>query len=106
MLNDEMAGATANQPIINTLMEYFLLRRGTAAAKASPQAKSAIAALKPCATQNLISVFVIAVSICLLSAVAQTQVQTLAQTREQLLQDLESGRLRDAVLLGQQAVSR
>src|SRR5580658_9356230 len=46
--------------------------------------------------------------LCLSSSVAaaQTQAPTLTQTREQLLQNLESGQLRDAVLLGQQAVSR
>jgi tetratricopeptide (TPR) repeat protein len=41
-----------------------------------------------------------------LPAPAQTQNPTRAQTRQQLLQDLDSGQLRDAVLLGQQAVSR
>jgi len=50
----------------------------------------------------------IAILVCLLClhAPAQTQNLTRAQTRQQLLQDLESGELRDAVLLGQQAVSR
>jgi tetratricopeptide (TPR) repeat protein len=49
-----------------------------------------------------------AVLFCLLclAATAQTQNLTRAQTRQQLLQDLESSQLRDAVLLGQQAVSR
>src|SRR5260370_24405204 len=36
----------------------------------------------------------------------QAQNQTQAQMRQRLLQDLESGQLRDAVLLGQRAVSR
>ncbi len=51
---------------------------------------------------------VIATSLCIwcLPAPAQTQGQTQAQTRRQLLQDIESGQFREAVLLGQQAVSR
>src|SRR5580698_6616421 len=44
--------------------------------------------------------------LCLSFSIASAQASTLAQTRDQLLQDLESGRLREAVLLGQQAVSR
>src|SRR5271165_4271130 len=46
--------------------------------------------------------------LCLLGSIAaaQTQNHTAAQMRQQLLQELDSGRLRDAVLLGQQAVSR
>ena len=58
--------------------------------------------------RNLAPVFGLAASLCLLSASvpARAQIQTQAQTRQQLLQDLDSGQLRDAVLLGQQAVSR
>src|SRR5258708_35507786 len=44
--------------------------------------------------------------LCLSCLATQAQNQTQAQTRQQLLQDLDSGQLRDAVLLGQQAVSR
>jgi tetratricopeptide (TPR) repeat protein len=57
---------------------------------------------------SVIATTVIATSLCLLLAVApaQTQNPTQAQTRQQLLQKLESGQFRDAVLLGQQAVSR
>src|SRR5208282_720699 len=40
------------------------------------------------------------------AAPAQTQDLTPAQTRQQLLQDLDSGQLRDAIVLGEQAVSR
>jgi len=40
------------------------------------------------------------------AALAQTQDLTPAQTRQQLLQDLDSGQLRDAILLGEQAASR
>jgi len=56
----------------------------------------------------LVTITITAILVCLLcvSAPAQTQNLTRAQTRQQLLQDLESGQLRDAVLLGQQAVSR
>src|SRR5258708_3305288 len=58
--------------------------------------------------------FVVAVAnlLCVLCASAsaqtqdQAQDQTQAQTRRQLLQELDSGQFRDAVLLGQQAVSR
>ena len=124
MLNDGMMGATACRRL-NRVMENFLLRSLTAAAKAGPQAKPVNAALKPstpsrqnrpcwgprrCATQNLNPVFVIVIATSLYlscwSAAAHAQNQTQAQTRQQLLQDLDSGQLRDAVLLGQQAVSR
>ena len=37
---------------------------------------------------------------------AQAQNQTQAQAREQLLKEINAGQLRDAVLLGQQSVSR
>src|SRR6202521_6018474 len=112
MLNDAMTGTTALRRLNSTLIEYFLRRSLTAAAKAGPLAKPVIAALKRCATQNLGHVFVIATaiatSLCLssVSVPAQAQNQTQAQTRQQLLQELDSGQLRDAVLLGQQAVSR
>jgi tetratricopeptide (TPR) repeat protein len=65
--------------------------------------------LKRCATRNPVLLFfliAIAYLCCLLGTPALAQNQTQAQTRRQLLQDLESGQLRDAVLLGQQAVSR
>ncbi len=124
MLNDGMMGTTARQRL-NGVMEDFLLRSLTAAAKAGPQPKPVNAALKPstpsrqnraywgprrCATQNLNPVFVIVIATSLYlsywSAAAHAQNQTQAQTRQQLLQNLDSGQLRDAVLLGQQAVSR
>jgi Flp pilus assembly protein TadD len=106
----------------STMVEYFLRNSSTPAAKAAVQSRPVIAALKPstpsrenracwgprcCATQNLAPVFIV-IAICLLSALAlaQTQNLTRAQTRQQLLQDLESGQLQGAVLLGQQAVSR
>src|SRR5258708_3358535 len=123
MINDAMTGTTVRRQLNSTLIEYFLCHCLTAAAKAGPQAKPVIAALKPsppprqdracrgprrCATRNPAPVFVIAASLCLLSLFvqAQAQSQTQAQTRQQLLHDLDSGQLRDAVLLGQQAVSR
>ncbi len=120
-----MTGTAGRLQLNSTLVEYSLRNRSTAAAKAAHQSKRVIAALKPstpsrqnracwgprrCATPNLTPVFVIviAISLCLLSvaARAQTQDRTRVQTREQLLQDLNSDQLRDAVLLGQQAVSR
>jgi Flp pilus assembly protein TadD len=56
----------------------------------------------------LVIITITAILVCLLcvSAPAQTQNLTRAQTRQQLLQDLDSGQLQDAVLLGQRAVSR
>ncbi|MGC1788719.1 MAG: tetratricopeptide repeat protein, partial [Terriglobales bacterium] len=48
----------------------------------------------------------VAIVVCLASLVAQTQDQTPAQLRQQLLQEIDEGQLREAVLLGQQAVSR
>src|SRR5271156_2067815 len=59
-------------------------------------------------THSLGPVFFVAASLFLvcLSAPAQSQSQTQAQTHQQLLDELDSGQLRDAVLLGQQAVSR
>src|ERR1700675_1309930 len=122
MINNGMMGAIALRRL-NRVMENFLLRSLPAAAQSGPQAKPVIAALKPstpsrqnracrgprrCATRNPAPVFVIAASLCLLSLFvqAQAQNQTQAQTRQQLLHDLDSGQLRDAVLVGQQAVSR
>ena len=58
---------------------------------------------------GFISIFafsVMTISFGLSSAIAQTQSQALAQARQQLLQELDGGRLREAVLQGQQAVSR
>jgi tetratricopeptide (TPR) repeat protein len=66
----------------------------------------------PPAFQNPVHRFMAAASIVavafLLSipAPAQTQNLTQAQTRQQLLQALDSGQLRDAILLGERAVSR
>src|SRR6202790_3029057 len=122
MINDGIMGATARRGL-NRVMEDFLLRSLPAAAKAGPRSKPVIAALKPstpsrqnracwgpkhCATRNLAPAFFIATSLWLLSVSdqAQAQLPTKAQPRQQLLQDLDSGQLRDAVLLGQQAVSR
>ncbi|MFZ0797513.1 MAG: tetratricopeptide repeat protein [Terriglobales bacterium] len=53
-------------------------------------------------------VFSVALFVCLLclAAPAQAPNQTETQIRQQLLQELESGEFRDAVLLGQQAVAR
>jgi tetratricopeptide (TPR) repeat protein len=66
--------------------------------------------LKRSATQNLAAIFtIIAVVISLLlsmSASAQTQDQTPAQMRQRLLQDLDSGQLPAAILLGEKAVAR
>jgi tetratricopeptide (TPR) repeat protein len=53
----------------------------------------------------VLSVVLIVPLLCL-AAPAQTQNLTQAQTRQQLLQALDSGQLRDAVMLGEQAVSR
>ena len=110
MLNDGMTG-TAARVRLNTVIEYFLRRSSTAAARAGHQAKPVIAALKRCATQNRGPVFAVAASaaatsLCLLFFSAPAAAQNQAQTRQQLLQDLDSGQSRDAVLLGQQAVSR
>src|SRR4029077_16321584 len=107
MINDGMMSATARRRL-NRVMEDFLLRRLPAAAKAGPRSKPIIAALKRCATRNLASVFFIVTSLWLLSVSdqAQQQLPTQAKTRQQLLHDLDSGQLRDAVLIGQQAVSR
>ena len=117
MINGAMTGTAGRRRLDRTLDEYFVRNSSTAAAKAAAQDKRAVAALKRCATQNpvlgfviviVIAISFIAISICLLSvpASAQTQNLTRAQTRQQLLQDLESGQLQDAVLLGQRAVSR
>src|SRR5260370_4589941 len=122
MLNDGMMGATALRRL-NRVMEHFLLRNLPPAAKAGPRSKPVIAALKPStpsrqnraccgpprsAVRNLAPAFFIATSPWLLSVSdqAQAQLPTQAQTRQQLLHDLDSGQLRDAVLVGQQAVSR
>jgi tetratricopeptide (TPR) repeat protein len=48
---------------------------------------------------------IIAISLALGSAIAQTQSQTALQARQQMLQELDAGRLREAVLQGQQAAS-
>jgi tetratricopeptide (TPR) repeat protein len=48
----------------------------------------------------------IAVSFLFISATAQTRNPSQAETRQQLLQALDSGRLQDAIRLGEQAVSR
>jgi tetratricopeptide (TPR) repeat protein len=48
----------------------------------------------------------IAVSFLFISAMAQTRNPSQAETRQQLLQALDSGRLQDAIRLGEQAVSR
>src|SRR5258708_8027609 len=110
MINGAMTSMAAHLRLNSTQIEYFLRHRLTAAADAGPQAKLLIVALKRCATQKLGHVFVIVIATSLSglcpSASAQAQNQTQAQTRQQLLQDLDSGQLRDAVLLGQQAVSR
>jgi tetratricopeptide (TPR) repeat protein len=110
MINGAMTGTAGRLQLNSTLVEYSLRNSSILAAKAAHQSKPAIAALKCYATPNLTPVFVIviAISLCLLSvaARAQTQERTRVQTREQLLQDLDSDQIRDAVLLGQQAVSR
>src|ERR1700693_4362613 len=104
MLNDAMTGTTARRRLNNTLIEYFLRHSVTAAAKAGRLAKPVIAALKRCATRNLAPVFVsviatvipmttvVAPLLCLLSVSVpgQTQNQTQAQMRQQLLRDLDS----------------
>src|SRR6202521_4702694 len=113
-----MMGATARRRLERVVEDSLL--RSLPAAKAGPRSKPAIAALKPstpsrqnracwgprrCATQNLNPVFVIVIATSLYlscwSAAAHAQNQTQAQTRQQLLQDLDSGTLRDAVLIGQ-----
>jgi Flp pilus assembly protein TadD len=102
-----MTDETMLQDAMSTPIEYFLRHCLTAAAKSGHQAKPVIAALKRCATQSLGLVFaVVATSPCLLFFSAPALAQNQAQTRQQLLQDLDSGQLRDALLLGQQAVSR
>lgn len=70
--------------------------------------KNSIATATQATNRNFPVLIVVAASIFLffLSSPAQAQNQTLAQTRQQLAQDLDSGQLRDAVLLGQQSVSR
>src|SRR6202521_1881905 len=122
MKNDGIMGSTARRRL-NRVMENFLLRSLPAAARPGPRSKPVIAALKPstpsrqnracwgprrCATRNLAPAFFIVTSLWLLSVSdqAQAQLPTQAQTRQQLLHDLDSGQLRDAVLVGQQAVSR
>src|SRR5208337_255903 len=106
MTNSAMTSRAVRRPL-DILMEHFLRGSSTAAAKAGPQTKPVIAALKRCATQNPIPVFVVVIALLLsLGAAAQTQDQTPAQLRQQLLQEIDEGQLRDAVLLGQQAVSR
>src|SRR6202790_2552144 len=116
-----MMGATARRRLERVVEDSLL--RSLPAAKAGPRSKPAIAALKPstpsrqnracwgpkhCATRNLAPAFFIATSLYLScwSAAAHAQLPTQAQTRQQLLHDLDSGQLRDAVLVGQQAVSR
>jgi hypothetical protein len=110
MVNHAMTGTTASQQLNSVPIDYFPGRALTAAAKAGRRAMPVIAALKRCATQRLghVSLIVVAISLCVLCppASAQAQNQTLAQTRQELLRDLDSGQFRDAVLVGQQAVSR
>jgi len=55
---------------------------------------------------SLAPILIITATLLCLAAPAQTRNQTQAQMRQQLLQELDSGQLRDAVLLGQRAVSR
>jgi tetratricopeptide (TPR) repeat protein len=99
--------------------KYLAHRHLTAAAKAGSENRPLIAALNRCATQNLppafqnpVHAFRVATSMVAISfllsipAPAQTLNLTLAQTRQQLLQALDSGQLRDAILLGERAVSR
>jgi len=86
---------------------YSPSHRLTAAAKAGLQTQRVTAALKRCATQNLPAALIVAIALLLtMTAPAQTQNQSASQIREQLLQELNAGQLQDAVLLGQQAVSR
>src|SRR5467141_1213108 len=108
MINCAIISTVAPQRLSRLRKKCFPRNRLTAAAKAGAESKPVIAALKRCATRNLAPVFGLAASLWLLSASvpARAQIQTQAQTRQQLLQDLDSGQLRDAVLLGQQAVSR
>src|ERR1700692_167424 len=58
---------------------------------------------------NVSNVKISAISLCLTSTLALAQLpnqtQTQAQTRQKLLQDLDSGQIQDAILLGQEAVS-
>jgi hypothetical protein len=51
MLNDAMTGTAERPRFSGRLIEYFLRRSLTAAAKAGPQAKAVIAALK-CVREN------------------------------------------------------
>src|SRR5271166_5069232 len=55
---------------------------------------------------RVLIIITVAILVGLSSLAAQTQDQTPAQLRQQLLQEIDEGELRDAVLLGQQAVSR
>src|SRR6266852_3550974 len=114
MINCAITSTVAPQRLNRLRKKCFLRSSLTAAAKASTENKPVIAALKRstpsrqnrarwgprrCATQNLNSVlvFVMATSLYLLgwSAPARAQNQTPAQARQQLLQDLDSGQLRD-----------
>src|SRR5258708_35184832 len=136
MIDYAMTRRATRLRLYSTLIEYFPCHALTVAGKTGPQAKLLIAALKcvrenwavPPGLQSFVSafpalkrwaklgrpsgagLFVVAVAtlLCVLcaSASAQTQDQTQPQTRRQLLQELDSGQFRDAVLLGQQAVSR
>jgi tetratricopeptide (TPR) repeat protein len=61
------------------------------------------------ATAAVISIFAffaMTISVGVSSAIAQAQSQTAGQARQKLLQQLDAGQLREAVLLGQQSVSR
>ena len=134
MTNGATTRTTAPQRAERSLIAYFARHSWSAAAKADLQAQSAIAALKRCATQNQLPAFqilapayqnpslafqilaraytvpiflIVAISLVLsISATGQTQNPSQAQTRQQLLQALDSGRLQDAIRLGEQAVSR
>ncbi|MBZ5645534.1 MAG: hypothetical protein LAO19_22500, partial [Acidobacteriia bacterium] len=92
MTNGETRGTGMSQEL-GSMMACRLRSSLPAAAKAGPQSKLITVALKRCAIQNL--VFVIVTSLCLLCMGVSDQAQTQAQTRQQLLQQLEAGQLHD-----------
>jgi tetratricopeptide (TPR) repeat protein len=103
MFNDTMTSTERPRP--NGALMKLALKHCTAQNQVRHRIVSQPLSRSP--YQNLISIFIVATSLCLLgvSAPAQSPSQTQSETRQQLLKQIDSGQLREAVILGQQAVS-
>src|SRR5271170_5376738 len=102
MLNDGTAGTRTVQQGIDVPGKDFLFGESVDADKTELASRSLIPELSRSTRLRPAGAFVIAALILVLNGSVLAQIQTQAQTRQQLLQDLDSGQLRDAVLIGQQ----